>query len=266
MTSGPRGLSGKTAIVTGGARSIGAEVVRAFHAAGTRVMIADIADEEGQALAAELGQGVEFQSTNLAMDAAVQQLVSRTVDCFGGIDFQVNVACSYVDEGFASTRGEWAESFDINVVGGVMLLQAAQPYLAKSSGAAVVNFSSISGRVAQTGRWLYPVSKAAIAELTRCEAMDLASDGIRVNSVSPGWIWSRVMDEGTGGNRTKVDQVAAPYHLLGRAGDPQEVAQTVLFLCSTDASFITGADIPVDGGYSAMGPEQAVPALPKLFE
>ena len=74
------------------------------------------------------------------------------------------------------------------------------------------------------------------------------------------------MDEGTGGNRTKVDQVAAPYHLLGRAGDPQEVAQTVLFLCSTDASFITGADIPVDGGYSAMGPEQAEPALPKLFE
>jgi len=266
VTVSPRGLTGKTAIITGGARSIGAEVVRAFHAAGSRVMIADIADDEGHALAAELGAGVEFQSTDLAADADVQRLVTRTVDWFGGIYFQVNVACSYVDEGFASSRSEWAESFDINVVGGVMLLQAAQPFLAKSSGAAVVNFSSISGRIAQTGRWLYPVSKAAIAELTRCEAMDLASDGIRVNSVSPGWIWSRVMDEGTGGNRKKVDEVAAPYHLLGRAGDPQEVAQTVLFLCSADASFITGTDIAVDGGYSAMGPEQAVPALPKLFE
>ncbi len=74
------------------------------------------------------------------------------------------------------------------------------------------------------------------------------------------------MDEATGGDRAKVDRVAAPYHLLGRAGNPEEVAQTVLFLCSTDASFITGTNVAVDGGYSAMGPEQAVPALPKLFE
>jgi len=96
--------------------------------------------------------------------------------------------------------------------------------------------------------------------------MDLAPDKIRVNSVSPGWTWSRVMDELSQGNRAKTDKVAAPYHLLGRVGDPEEVAQAVVFLCSSNASFITGTDLAVDGGYSAMGPEQAVPAIPRLCE
>ena len=256
-----RGLSGKVAIVPGGATKIGQAVVKAFQAAGTRVMVADI-DESGAALA---GEGVAFRHCDITDDAQVAALVADTVKDFGRVDFLVNVACTYLDNGAGTTRADWLRALDVNIVGSVVLMQAARAELAKNRGA-IVNFGSISARVAQTGRWVYPVSKAAILQLTRNQAMDLAADGIRVNAVSPGWTWSNIMDQLTGGNREKTDGVASPFHLLGRVGNPEEVAAAVLFLCSDEASFITGTDIRVDGGYTAMGPEQAVPAIPKLME
>lgn len=257
-----RGLDGKVAIVPGGATKIGQAIVAAFRAAGVRVMVADIAEDAGAALVAE---GVSFTRCDLRSDTDIAALVAATKQQFGRIDFLVNVACSYLDNGATSTRAEWLESLDVNIVGSVMLMQAARADLAANRGA-IVNFGSISSRVAQTGRWLYPVSKAAILQLTRNQAMDLAPEGIRVNAVSPGWTWSNIMDQLTGGNRAKTDSVAAPFHLLGRTGDPEEVASAVLFLCSDEASFITGTDIRVDGGYTAMGPERAEPAIPKLME
>jgi hypothetical protein len=117
--------------------------------------------------------------------------------------------------------------------------------------------------VAQTGRWLYPATKAAILQLTRSQAMDLAPDRIRVNAVSPGWTWCRLMDEMSQGNKNVIQQLAGKFHLMGRIGEPEEVAQAVLFLCSDGASFITGTELAVDGGYTVMGPERNEPLAPK---
>lgn len=259
------GLKGKVAIVTGGATKIGAAVVRAFHREGTRVVVADIDTKGGQAIAQELGKDVLFVPTDLADDAQIANCVSRAVAAFGGIDFLINLACTYIDDALNATRLNWLDSYNINVVGGVLMLKAARPHLAKRGGA-VVNFGSISAKVAQRGRWLYPVTKAAILQLTRNEALDLAAEGIRVNSVSPGWTWSRVIEELTHGNKAKANKVGGAFHLLGRIGEPEEVAQAVVFLCSSHAAFITGTDLAVDGGYSAMGPEMAEAAIPKLME
>lgn len=154
----------------GGCTKIGRAVVDAFVAAGAKVMVADIAEGGGFA------EDVAYQRCDLRQDADIAALVKATKDRFGRIDFLVNVACSYLDNGAASTRAEWLESLDVNVVGSVMLMQAAEAELAKNRGA-IVNFGSISSRVAQTGRWLYPVSKAAILQLTRNQAMDLAPKG-----------------------------------------------------------------------------------------
>ncbi|MFL5925785.1 MAG: SDR family oxidoreductase [Gaiellaceae bacterium] len=259
-------LEGKTAIVTGGATLIGRAVVDALHGAGASVGVADIDEDGGRSLADALGDGVLFEPTDIRDDAAIERFVGAVADRFGGVDVLVNLACSYVDEALASPREDWLESLDVNVVSAVMMTRAVHPHMRARGGGAIVNFTSISSRVAQTGRWLYPVGKAALVQLTRNMAMDLAADGIRVNSVSPGWTWSKVMVELSGDDRAKTDRVAAPFHLLGRVGDPEEVANVVVFLAGDKASFVTGADWAVDGGYSAMGPEQAEPAIPKLQE
>ncbi|MEH6583481.1 MAG: SDR family oxidoreductase [Halioglobus sp.] len=256
-----RGLAGKVAIVTGGADSIGAAVSRGLHAAGVKTVIAARSADRGEAIAAALGEGALYHRTDIGRDEDIDSLIEATVSAFGGIDFVITVATVYDDAGEESTREQWMNSFNINVVGGSMLVQKALPYLRESKGASVVNFGSISARISQANRWTYPVTKAAIHQLTRSQALDLANYGIRVNTLAAGITWSTPVAGLMQNNRELADELAATWQPLGRLVEAEEVADAVNFLCSDNASFITGVDLPVDGGYSSMGPEARISCM-----
>jgi NAD(P)-dependent dehydrogenase (short-subunit alcohol dehydrogenase family) len=257
-------LTNKVAVVTGSATLIGAKVVEALHAAGAKVVALDIEGDAGQLVVDGIGEGAVFMQGDVTSDDALDACVKLAVDTYGGIDIVVNIAATYLDNGPQSTRDEWQMALNTNVISGAMLVQKAAPHMKKRGGGAVVNFGSISGKRAQPGRMLYAVSKAAILGMTRNMAMGYADDKIRVNSVSPGWTWSNPISMLSGNDRAKADRIGGEMHLPGRIGDPEEVANAVVFLASDAASFISGEDLAVDGGYCAMGPEQKVDQIAKM--
>ncbi|MGA0572947.1 SDR family oxidoreductase [Variovorax sp. VNK109] len=260
-----RGLDGKVAIVTGAATLLGAEVSAGLARRGVHVLLADVNEADGRAAAERIGTRARFCRTDLRDDAQIAQAVAMARSLWGGLDFVVNLATVYMDNGIESPRADWSMALDTNITGAAMLLQAAVPAMIARGGGSVVNFGSISAHVAQPGRWVYPACKAAMLQLTRNAAADLAQHNIRVNTVSPGWVWSSAFERRTGGDRATADAVAAPLHMLGRMGDPAEVADAVAFLLSDEARFITAAELPVDGGYAALGPEQGI-SVAERFE
>lgn len=248
----------RVAVVTGAASGIGAATARVLAGRGAEVLGVDI-NEAGLAATAEAiaTAGGRFRGVvcNVSDQDAVRTVVTSFADADGRIDIVVNAAANFLARGVEVTTAEWDSVLGVNLRGIGNVVQAALPYLRTTPGAAVVNIASISAHIAQPSRWTYNATKGAIVSLTRCMAMDLSEHGIRVNSVSPGWIWTPEVSKAADGDRERWEPVWGRFHLLRRLGEAEEVATAVAFLCSPDASFITGVDLPVDGGYLAMGPE-----------
>ena len=248
----------KVAIVTGGASGIGAAVVHEFASEGAAVAIFDINVAGGQAYADELqaaGYRVSFHPVDVSDAQVVAQAVAAVVAQYGKVNYLVNSAVSFTAKGLDVTTAEWERSLGVNVRGTANMVQACYPAMKAAGGGAVVNIASISGHIAQPNRWTYNATKGAIITMTKCQALDLAPANIRVNVVSPGWIWTPEVDKAANNDRAKWEPIWGRYHMLRRMGQPPEVARAVLFLCSDDASFITAAELPVDGGYLGLGSE-----------
>jgi NAD(P)-dependent dehydrogenase (short-subunit alcohol dehydrogenase family) len=254
----PLRFEGRVSIITGAASGIGLATAEAFAAEGAAVVLLDIDDERGER-AAEAIKSVStsavYVHTDVSSSEACKRAVALAREHFGRIDYLVNCAVNFNFRGLDATPADWERCLHVNVEGCATTVQACAPALSESGNGAVVNVSSTSGHVAQPGRWTYNSTKGAILSLTRCQALDLASMRIRVNSVSPGTIWTPEVDRLAGGDRARWEPIWGRYHMLRRCGDANEVARPILFLCSDDASFITGTDLPVDGGYLGMGHE-----------
>ncbi|WP_353125162.1 SDR family NAD(P)-dependent oxidoreductase [Parapedobacter pyrenivorans] len=250
-----KGLSGKTAIVTGGSSGIGRACVERLCTEGVSVTFSGISDV-GKATEAELtakGYSVQFLQGDMADESFCHDLVEAAVEKWAGLDFLVNNAFSFISKGVDVTREDWDRVMHAGPVAyGTMAKHAARHML--KNGGAIVNISSISAHIAQPGRWTYNSAKGAVTQLTKCMAMDLAPK-IRVNAVSPAWIWTKEVEKAAIGGRERWEPVWGNFHLLRRLGDTTECAGPVAFLLSDEASFITGADIYVDGGYLTMGSE-----------
>jgi NAD(P)-dependent dehydrogenase (short-subunit alcohol dehydrogenase family) len=248
----------QVAIVTGGASGIGAGTVREFAGEGVAVALFDINKTGGQTLAHQLrerGLKCEFYEVDVANEAACFAAVEQVAEQFGQVNYLVNDAASFIAKGLDVTTEDWEHVLGVNVRGYSNMVRACYKPMRRAGGGAIVNLASISGYIAQPNRWTYNACKGAILSLTRCQALDLAGVGIRVNSVSPGWILTPEVEKAFGDDQEQKKKEWGNFHMLRRLGQPSEGARAILFLCSQDASFITGVDLPVDGGYLAMGPE-----------
>ncbi|MFJ2867686.1 SDR family NAD(P)-dependent oxidoreductase [Kitasatospora sp. NPDC087314] len=258
-----RGLAGKTVIVTGGAQGIGRAVVDRVVQEGGKVVIADSHAEFGKSAVQEVDESAGrpaalFVPTDVSDEESVRGMIEKAVQHFGGVDQLVNCAAVFIMRGLEATVEEWRRIMDVNIMGQALCVKHAAPHMRARGAGSVVNIASISGHIAQPGYLTYNATKAAVANMTRCMAMDLASDGIRVNAVNPGTVWNknneRFHREQLGMDRAQAD--ADPEiggrHMLGRTADPEEIASAVAFLLSDEASYITGENLMVDAGYTAM--------------
>lgn len=240
-------LSGKIALITGGSRGQGAAEARLFAAEGAALMIADVLDTEGSALARELrdgGAAVDYQHLDVTQPADWHAAVNQLRGRLGRLDILINNAGISQGSGLMdATLDDWERVLCVNLTGPFLGIQASVP--AMTQGGAIVNISSIAGMVGYRAA-AYAASKWGLRGLSHSAALDLVDRGIRVNSVHPGLVDTPLL-----GNRTVFIEAMTKLTPMQRAGSADEIAKLVLFLASDDASFITGAEIAIDGGFIA---------------
>jgi NAD(P)-dependent dehydrogenase (short-subunit alcohol dehydrogenase family) len=252
--SGRLDFSVRTAIVTGAASGMGRATAEAFAAAGANVLLADVSDvlgaEAARAIRARGGQAL-YQSCDVRSEDQVRALVERAVAEFGGLDFMVNNA---------AVLGEWVPIadqtapnldlvLDVNVKGVVYGMKHALAAMRPRRRGVIVNLASVQGfRVAYPGAAFYAASKAAVVSLTKSAALEYGGEGIRVVGIAPGPIDTPMLRSRTGNEWPPPIVGVTP---LARLGEPHEIANAILWLCSDEAAYITGATLPVDGGFLA---------------
>ncbi|MBV1889541.1 MAG: SDR family oxidoreductase [Gammaproteobacteria bacterium] len=248
----PNRLSNKVAIITGAANGIGRTAAQLFAAEGAKVVLSDI-DTGGAEVAKQLQQqgfDVVWQPCNIGNETEVAELIEVTLNQYGQLDILYNNAGSEAGDGnlVELTTDDWERLTNNNAKGVFLMCKYAVPALLASGGGAIVSTASIAGLIGGSVLHLYSANKAAIISLTRSVAATYGRQGIRANTICPGFVHTEMVAR-LGEGAIKAGEKMS---LLGRGAQPIEIAQTALFLASDEASFITGVHLPVDGGVTAV--------------
>jgi 3-oxoacyl-[acyl-carrier protein] reductase len=238
-------LTGKCALVTGASGGIGAEVARSLHGAGARVCLSGTRMEPLQALADELGDRAHVLPCNLADPVAVDGLVRQVTDLMGAVDVLVNNA-GITRDGLAMRMSDddWASVIDVNLTATFRLCRAALRGMMKARWGRIINISSVVGSTGNGGQANYAASKAGMIGMSKSIAAEVASRGITVNAVAPGFIATAMTDKLTDAQKTAIlGQIPA-----GQMGEARDIAAAVLYLASPEAGYVTGATLHVNGG------------------
>lgn len=240
-----------TVLITGGARGMGAEHARGFHAEGASVVVADILDDDGQALAGELGDRARYVSLDVTEPDQWEAAVATAEDAYGPVGVLVNNAgIGGPPTTVADTDpDEWRKVMAVNLDGVFYGIRAVVPSMRKAGGGSIVNISSFAGLEGTPLSNAYSASKFAVRGLTKTAAFELGRENIRVNSVHPGYIETPIL-----GGLSPEDAGLDLKLALPRMAQPEEVTKLVLFVASTDASYSTGSEFVIDGGWSAGDP------------
>ena len=247
-------MSSPVVLITGALTGIGRASARTFAQAGAHLVVSGRRDKEGQELVAELqglGAASIFVHTDVRNENEVRDLVDQAVARFGRLDVAVNCAGTEGKPGPVTeqTAETYAATFDTNVLGTLLSMKHEMRVMLTQGSGSIVNVSSTYGRTGAAGASVYAASKHAVEGLTKSAALEAAASGVRVNMVAPGPIETGMLDRFTGTPERKAGLAATVP--LNRVGRPEEIAQTIMFLASDKASFITGASYVVDGGKTA---------------